>query len=186
MKNTKKNKKIFGFTLAELLLALSIVGIVAAVVLPGIKNIQPDREAIVLKKGYMTLTRTISSMIINDDLYPEVSDNSLISSNFANTHAVSYRGATYSGNTKFCELFMAHVNVKGIPDGCSFSTTDGIDWTITNENSSQENYSNIVSFTSRDTAGTFDFKVNKYGKVEPYNFTSDMKYILQKTDLTKE
>lgn len=56
-------KKIFGFTLAEVLITLGIVGVVAALILPPVINEIKDRE-------YAPPTRNeLNAMYFNSNLY---------------------------------------------------------------------------------------------------------------------
>lgn len=52
-----------GFTLAELLIVLGITGIVAAVLLPAINNIMPDKTKIMYLKAYDELQRHIITRV---------------------------------------------------------------------------------------------------------------------------
>ena len=69
MINKIKTKK--AFTLAELTVALSIVGVLAAIVVPAVHNMAPNKEMIMFKKAYGEFVRITSEMVNNDDLYPE-------------------------------------------------------------------------------------------------------------------
>ena len=141
-----KIKKILAFTLAELLLTLAIIGVVAAVVLPAIKNLTPNTEKAMFLKAYGVFTRTVHDMLNNEDLYPEDGGES---GGFylANTDEVTFRGITIpeSDHRKFCKLFAAHLNVKGDVDCASgdhydFETTDGIAWDLPINNFSGVNF----------------------------------------------
>lgn len=63
-------KKKSGFTLAELMIVLTILGIVAAVLTPIIFNAAPDENKLKFKKAYYTLQRTTDA-VLNSDTYPE-------------------------------------------------------------------------------------------------------------------
>ena len=58
-----------GFTLAEVLIALGIIGIVAAVTMPIlIKNYQMYIYAVAFKKEYSTLQNTVNYIVSEDNL----------------------------------------------------------------------------------------------------------------------
>ncbi len=63
-----KNKR--GFTLAELMIVLTILGVVAAILTPLAFNAAPDENKLRFKKAYYTLQRTTDA-IMNSDTYPE-------------------------------------------------------------------------------------------------------------------
>ena len=100
MINKVKTKK--AFTLAELTVALSIVGVLAAIVVPAVHNMAPNKEMIMFKKAYGEFTRVINELINNDELYPETYDGK--KPGFSNRDSVTFRGTTYGGSDKFCKL----------------------------------------------------------------------------------
>lgn len=130
-----KNKK-FAFTLGEVLVTLMIVGVIAALIIPIIKNVQPDRQKLMFKKAYTTVERVVTELINDDYLYSETSDDV----GFDNTNDVEVNGETYGGDSKFCRLFSMKVNVidndaircpgnvgaAGAFGNPSFTTTDNV------------------------------------------------------------
>ena len=67
----KFNKK--AFTLTELLIALGVIGVLAAVLMPIISNMLPDQNAIMAKRAYYSVQNVVSDMINNGDCYPDTS-----------------------------------------------------------------------------------------------------------------
>ena len=135
-------KKLRGFTLAETLVTLGIIGVVASVVLPMFVRVRPNEEMIMLRKAYYLASRTINELINDEDFYPDTEDEN--TSGFSNTNPdppARYHGVVYEGNEKFCGLFAARMNLRGQPD-CNttatftngaapvgnFTTTDGMVW----------------------------------------------------------
>ena len=59
-----------GFTLAELMIVLTILGVVAAILTPLAFNAAPDENKLKFKKAYYTLQRTTDA-VLNSDSYPE-------------------------------------------------------------------------------------------------------------------
>ena len=105
------NNKKRAFTLGEVLVTLMIVGVIAALIIPIIKNAQPDKQKLMFKKAYTNVERIVTEMVNDDDLYPEVGDYVGLD----NTTDVKVNDTTYTGNTKFCNLFAMKVNI--IDDG---------------------------------------------------------------------
>lgn len=69
-----KNTKLFGFTLAELLVVLAVLSVVAAILLPTVFSSMPDENRLKFKKGYYTLKRTIDAMV-NSEAYTQTDGN---------------------------------------------------------------------------------------------------------------
>ncbi len=70
------NKK--GFTLAEILITLGIIGIIAAMVLPGIIENTKERQTVVkLKKSYSVIQNAVQKTIAENGELDEWSDDSV-------------------------------------------------------------------------------------------------------------
>ena len=121
-----------GFTLAEALLTLAILGTLVAITTPILKNALPDFNIYRVKKVNSTLKDTIDNMLNRDIQYEGKHD-------FSNT-GKSVLGINYVKDvTTFRKVFLRHVNmaetlkcyaygVNGEID-CHRST-DGIVWAI--------------------------------------------------------
>ena len=135
-----------GFTMAETLITLGIVAIIASVAMPAFKNLRPNQEMMMLKKAYYLAGRVVSELINDDEFYPE-NDNEL-QAGFSQTAKAQYHGHDYEGDVKFCGLFAARMNVKGevhcdssinknntfvdytAPGSGHFTTNDDIVWVL--------------------------------------------------------
>lgn len=140
-----KNKNR-AFTLAEVMVTMVILGILASILMPIVKDMYPDKNKVMFRKAYYVVERMVYELVNDEDLYPSSEGKSGLD----NTVSVTYLGATFGGNSagtakpKFCKLFAAKVNVSDINnincDGVhsipfqadenyvepSFSTTDGV------------------------------------------------------------
>ena len=63
-------KKLLGFTLTELMIAITVLGILTAAVLPAVLGNNPNQNKIMMKKAYYTTAEVISEMINNESLFP--------------------------------------------------------------------------------------------------------------------
>ena len=81
-----RNKR--GFTLAELMIVLTILGVVAAILTPLAFNAAPDENKLKFKKAYYTLQRTTDA-VMNSDTYPE-GDMSKASTNPGKTFCYAF------------------------------------------------------------------------------------------------
>ena len=61
--------KKLGFTLAEIMVALTIVGIIAAVAGPAVTNIAPDKNKVIYLDYYNKLGDTIQKALADQELY---------------------------------------------------------------------------------------------------------------------
>ena len=137
--------KAKGFTLTEVIIAMAVMGILAAVLIPAITKVTPDSDSILFKKAYSTLEKTVSELINDDMSYPAdlptqaSSDNPKrnVQPGFAYTTTTTDMGVP-AGNDKFCYLFSQKMNTAGTPN-CTlvnpanlttpaFITNDGVAW----------------------------------------------------------
>lgn len=111
-----------GFTLAELTIALGVVGVLAIILLPILLNTKPNEEMLKFKKAYYLTSRIVSELVNDEDLYE---DGTLKSTD----------------STRFCTLFYGKLNTAATPgticegsveldDGGDLMTTDGIIWQL--------------------------------------------------------
>ena len=102
------NNKKRAFTLGEVLVTLMIVGIIAALIIPIIKNAQPDKQKLMFKKAYTNVERIVTELVNDDDLYPDTGDYVGLD----NTSPVDPDDLdSPEGNEKFCMLFAMKINV---------------------------------------------------------------------------
>lgn len=73
------NKKLYrcnsskGFTLAEVLITIAIIGVVAALTIPTlVTNVQEDQFKIAYKKAYSEASQALQSLVAEDELVPTI------------------------------------------------------------------------------------------------------------------
>lgn len=64
------------FTLTELLVALGVIGILCAILLPIIFNIMPNKSTIMAKRVYYTVQTVVSDLINDEACYPDLTSAS--------------------------------------------------------------------------------------------------------------
>lgn len=120
-----------GFTLSEVMITMTIIGVLAITLMPILNNLRPNKSQIMFKKAYYTLENTVSLLLNDEALYPQ--DDTLVG--LRNTATAFDNGHTYNvPTTKFCELFASKVNLAGSANcaagGFEFTTNDGIVWNL--------------------------------------------------------
>lgn len=143
--------KLFGFTLAECLVTLVIIGVIAALILPMATNLRPNGKKMMYLKAYDTLSESVTSIASNSKLYPicrEIRDteianctnyplfnlNKPIDSRFDNNR--------YSGDQKLCNLLAFAIGAVSENPTCSSSTYTFNAVTFNND------FNNRISFVS--------------------------------------
>lgn len=130
-----KNNKKLGFTLAELMVCLAIISVIATLLMPAINKLRPNKNKVMFKKAYYLTERIVSELVNDEESYPFVEDKV----GFDNTSEVEFNDIAYSGNSKFCKLFALKLNTLSEDANCtggaswenpSFTTTDGVKWIL--------------------------------------------------------
>lgn len=162
-------KKLKGFTLTELMVAMGVIGILVAVVTPAIMKTRPNKNKMMIKKSFYTAEQIVSTLINDERLYPdmkEICDRGVVEGEdptkvycafgFDYDNSVRYEGETYAGNTKFADLFASRLNVKTEDDtNHIYYTTDGIKWDLSGT---------VGAWTKgQDTPGKFGNQTNAAG-----------------------
>lgn len=151
-------KRLKGFTLTELMVALAVIGILTAVVTPAVIRIRPNKIKMMTKKAYYTVENIVSNMINNTNQYQDYSDideKVMLGFDDVETEAM-VKGVAVSGNTKFATIFASKLNTKEDCTSASnimtCNTTDGMTW-----------YLPETDFGGEDgTSGTNSTCSNKY------------------------
>ena len=96
MANTK------AFTLAEILITLTVIGIITSIIIPVAMNSKPDKNVMKFKKAHDTLYQTISTLINSDKYYLNGDlgvkpDGSIVDSNI-NSDDATYLCKTIADN----------------------------------------------------------------------------------------
>lgn len=129
-----------GFTLSEVIVTLGILGVLAAILGPMLMKITPDNNRVMFKKAHSVLQQAVQEVINNAANYPidelgTTTDTSASVSrgfNFTDTTGTVVPAST----NKFCFLLADAMNTIGTvtcpatSGTATFSTSDGISWTI--------------------------------------------------------
>lgn len=163
-----------GFTLAEVMIAVTVLGILSAMLIPAVMKLTPSNNKILFRKAYSTLSRAVNDMISDDEIYPVNQINSALSVTRGFNYTLLNSTPTYYATSKFCYLLADRLNITGSaacqdngntgvpgPNGTgtgvgTFTTSDGMFWSVylpysdavshTNANSSNANSVSTVQF----------------------------------------
>ncbi|MDR1168284.1 MAG: type II secretion system GspH family protein [Heliobacteriaceae bacterium] len=128
------------FTLSEILIALTVLGVLIAITMPTVVSTIPSKNKAMIKKAYYTAENVVSELINDTTLYPDKTDKCTSADfdaascryGFDDAAAGTYEGASYTIANKFQKLFAAQLNItKYETDPSIFVTTDGLRWDLT-------------------------------------------------------
>ena len=153
-----------GFTIQEVLITIAIVGVVAAMIVPSVQKIMPDKTKVQYMKVYNTLTSQLSDILDDSSLYWTTYDNSTGNPNCegmtcADKPAIEpYQSDNACLETsKFPAILSHRLNLASDPiytnpggafvSIASFTTTDGTLWRFRTLNPPNQNMTTEVSIT---------------------------------------
>jgi len=87
----KLDCKKFAFSLAEMLVCLAIISVIAAIMMPTLNHVKPNKEKAMFKKVYLQTERVIYELINDVELYPDIDDHV----GFDNTTRVMFNGVEF-------------------------------------------------------------------------------------------
>lgn len=143
------------FTLAEVLLAITIIGVLASILIPSLQNATPKSNRIAFKKAYYALSKAVNNMINDEENYPsDMMGTSYDNASLKVPRGFNYTTATSNGSVnKFCYFLTQQLNTAGdvycppSTGGSSswaaasrghFTTTDGMYWMLYFRNSDED------------------------------------------------
>lgn len=139
--------KIFkkGFTIAEVLICFTVIGVIAALLIPAIVQKKPNKNKVMFRKSYYIVERIVAELIADEETFP---------ADFETSKALAYFDPTSSDRLQadtgkfFCNRFASKLSTNGdikcdvakkLPDNGtafaegdqSFTTNDGVYWFVT-------------------------------------------------------
>jgi len=145
MFNFIKCMKRTAFTLTELLIALGVIGVLTAIVMPIVFSLAPDQNALMAKRAFYT-TETVISDLLNDSYcYPKILSRAGLDDGLGYAKCKKWGGEENTGAlsnedaaTKLVTLFADRLDIRGSIKNengkKTFQTKDGMIWTFSHFN----------------------------------------------------
>lgn len=140
-----------GYTMAEVISVLALLGIISAILIPNIMSNSPSKNKMLFKKSYHETEKIVNDLINDTRFYPDETGFSYGNAYKVNNvdvvaEIVNVDGIEYVGPNKFCKAFASKVSILGaVSNNCivnslptgpneapSFTTTNGTAWYILN------------------------------------------------------
>ncbi|MBR1425761.1 type II secretion system protein [bacterium] len=174
------------FTLSEILIAIGVVGVLAAVLLPIVHRLIPNQNILMARRAFGKAQAAVYDLINDTNCYPDKtrdSSNSKIGFDDGAGYAKCVKwNASAQDNycDKFATLFANKLSVSIDECGRPFTTDDGITWepeSFNNDGSmvitidvngpdKGPNCSRKVGTTCTSNWDIFQIKINPNGKME--------------------
>ena len=157
-----------GFTLAEVLVTLGIIGVIAAVLLPVSTALRPDKTKVQYLKVYNTLTDAIKDLANSSKAFPVCQEDYCFERNslYNNTKGV---GEKYpEGNGKICKILADKFNASENTCSDNYEQFDGEHFSFTAQDGTEFFVSTFRS-EPNGTRASFqtDVWVDLNGSAEP-------------------
>lgn len=166
--------KKLGFTLSEVIIALGIVGVVAAITTPLISGIVPDKNKVAVLKLYKTISG-INEQLLNTPAYYWKPTNNSSCVGFGCTQKVLIPELSdANGANKYPRLLGYHLDTEGHPSSSGFKTVDKMDWKFSGGFSSAGG-SVTITIDTNDNGSTIPATAaNKNKKIDTFKFNVDV------------
>lgn len=161
------------FTLTELMIALAVIGVLTAILLPVIRNLMPDQNVLMAKRANYTIESVVSNMLNDSACYPPGNGQGALSDwhgyadcelwggerddiNEGSSVITSADRGNFSAGTKFKRIFidklqLAQRQADGEPDYqavfTTFTTKDGMRWAISAPAAEDDNHVYNISIS---------------------------------------
>ena len=163
----KMNK---AFTLTELLVALGVIAILCAILLPVVFNLMPNQNTMMAKRAFYTVQSVVAELLNDESCYP---DKTALPSNpklgfddgEGTPNCIDWDDSkTDSAGTKFLTLFHSKMGLNG--SDATFTSKDGMEWAFTNSNFTAPTLDSTTGKLSGD-GGSITLTIDVNGSDKP-------------------
>ncbi len=123
----KKN----GFTLSELIISLTIIGVSSALMMPAITKLMPDKNKVKVNNIHSKIVGATSTIIDDDSIYWCKDDENMEGLSCDGQALGRFRGNQYSGDNKYENLMVYFLGLEPADNasgGFNWVTPDGVVW----------------------------------------------------------
>lgn len=174
------------FTLTELLVALGVIAILCAVLLPVIFNVMPNQNIIMAKRAYYTLQTVVSDMLNDEGCYPDRTNHATdprvgLDDGWGYVSCPAWGQDQISNDNpqnKFLYVFKDKLGI--LSDDATennktvFTTSDGISWAISDIDFDKTDTDNGGSVTITVDVNGLDEKSAPNCGGNGYSYTSEL------------
>ncbi len=192
-KSESKRKTFFAFTLAEVLITLVIIGVIAAITVPTImQNTEKQEFVTALKKANSVLRQAFFSIARNSGFpvgdYDFYNDANFLDEFSAvvnvvkkcNTQEECFVTKLYGGNTQYKNLNNTPANTYNTwSDGKSVITSDGIMYTFVKLSSASASIHGLNERDTNNTIGRIVVDVNGQRKPNKFGLDTFVFYVVR-------
>lgn len=157
--------KKFGFTLSEIIITLTVIGVLASITAPLLSNIIPDKDKVKVLKVYKTLT-DINTQLLEDRgaYFPDGKCTGLgCTEEVSSLDLKISEKKAYKDSAKYLSLLTDKleleepVEIDDSDESVTFTTVDGIQWTLKTDGPSNGkiDYELVVDFLSNSSSVSF-------------------------------
>lgn len=179
--------KKFGFTLSEIIITLTVIGVLASITAPLLSNIIPDKDKVKVLKVYKTLTDINTQLLEDRGAYfpSEICTGLGCTEEVSSPDLKISNDKAYLNSAKYLSLLTDKleleepVKINSSDESVTFTTVDGIQWTLETDGPSNGKIeyeltvdldlsnSSSVSFSSSNQTNidSFIFNIDTNGKV---------------------
>jgi len=133
------------FTLTELLIALGVIGVLTAIVMPIVFGLLPNQNVIMAKRAFYTAETVVSDLLNDNTCYPRILSRAGFDDGLGYGKCKKYGGEDNPSKLnqdnsaeKFVTLFADRLNLRGdiTTSGgkYKFKTSEGLEWEFSNFN----------------------------------------------------
>lgn len=193
------------FTVAEGLVTLIIVGVLASVMVTSVVKQKPDKNKIMMRNAYAELTGVVSQLVADSLLYPDFAEFGLGDDTEVTVHYGGYPFKISDNRGKMCigirhyfntitQDYITHNVNTQTPCRASFYTKNGILVRFEVDPDHEDNYvrhvvmdvnpTNNGEFESGDDLDTLRVRIYRSGKMEIANSElEDVKRIITQAEI---
>lgn len=177
--------KKFGFTLSELVVTLSIIGVVTVLLIPSIVKMLPDDNKLKVINAHSRIVSYTEELLENDGIYNCDAGSSLVGlACNGKPFSPEFNDTKYSGASKYEQLLAKKLGLKTNKNNGTLTwlETNGTTWgfetfgtgndqyfVITIDTNGENGDNNYYGASNTTKPDRFRFRVNNYGGVIGYD-----------------